>query len=107
MIYLGWMGTINRSALILRPKQPFLEWRNTIEAKEGRQSYTLDEFWIDPKLYLVPGFKDKKHVESTVFEEFDLYFIDQLVGCMTVEDEWPKHRTLETFKEWFDIEIIP
>lgn len=101
------MGTISQSALILRPRQPFLAWRNAIETREGRKLISLEELRIEPKLYLVRGFKGKKHVEETVFEEFDLYFIDQLVGCMTVEREWPKHRTIETFKQWFDIEVIP
>ena len=101
------MGILNRSAVILRPKKPFLDWRNSIEVRDGRKGdYTLSALREDLKVYLVPGFRDPKYVEARVFEEFDLYFIDQLQACITMENEWPKNRTVEMFKKWFDIEII-
>ena len=100
------MGDLNRSAVILRAKQAFLDWRNAFELKEGRKGYTLEEIRDDPKVYLVFGFKTVEPVRETVMEEFDIYFADQLVDTVTSEEEWPKNRTVEMFKEWFDIEVF-
>lgn len=100
------MGHLNRSAIILRARQPFLDWRNSFELKEGRKDYTLEEIREDPKVYLVFGFKSAVHVRDSVMEEFNIYFTDQLVGTVTGEEEWPKNRTVEMFKEWFDIEVF-
>jgi hypothetical protein len=101
------MGLINRAAVILRPKKPFVDWRNSIEVKDGRKpQFALNELRADPKLYLVRGFRDPEHVKTMILEDFDLYFGDQLVGCITGEDEWPQDRTVEMFRAWFDMEII-
>ena len=48
---------------------------------------------------------DPKHVEDDVFRDFDLFFVDQLLLWMTEEEDWPKNRTLQMFKAWFEIEL--
>lgn len=100
------MAAINRSALILRPNRPFLDWVNSLPLKEGEKRYTLQQVRDDPTVYLVPDYDFISDIERWVFEEFDTFFKDQLVGWWTKESDWPQMRTLAMFKDWFDMEIL-
>ena len=43
--------TINRAALIVRPKQPYVDWANSVD-DEGPRAI-LQELRTDPSIYLV------------------------------------------------------
>lgn len=44
---------LNRSAVVVRPKQPFLDWLHRADPTSG--SITLNELEQDPTIYLIPG----------------------------------------------------
>ena len=52
---------LNRSAVAVRPKQPFLDWVNSVEPDS---SVTLDE--LQKTLYLVPDYEDPADVEKVL-----------------------------------------
>jgi hypothetical protein len=46
------MSEINRSLIILKPKQPFLAWIRTLDDED--QDLTLEELAEDSTAYLIP-----------------------------------------------------
>ena len=46
------MNIINRSAVVVTPAQPFLEWLHRVDASSA--DLTLDELRVDPSIYLLP-----------------------------------------------------
>jgi len=99
------MGMINRCALLLRPRQPFLDWINAGEMAD-KTVYTLTEIQEDPQVYLIPECFYVKEAWDWVYKEFDFFFEEELEGWNIDDKTWPKDRTLEMFKAWFDIEIL-
>ena len=47
------LNVLNRSAVAVRPKQPFLDWVNSVESDS---SVTADD--LQKTLYLVPDYED-------------------------------------------------
>lgn len=96
---------IPRSALILRPKQPFQDWLDHLpKAQAGDLS--ASSFRTEPHLYLIPDFDDREEVLEWLEDNYTYFFEDILRSWWTQESEFPA-RTFENFQEWFDLEIIP
>ena len=90
---------LNRSLLIVRFKQPFLDW-----------AVSLDDSGLVPELgdetaYLVPEFDDEKEAERILKRVYEEVFERELTSWDTQESRWPKPRTLALFREWFDIQL--
>ena len=97
------MGVINRAAVILRPKQPFLDWAKSLPDPEAPKSLeTLD--W-EPAAYLVPEAESKEQIAKMVETEYEFFFTEALNGWWDEEKDFPKPLTLKMFKEWFSVEI--
>ena len=46
------MNMINRSALVVEPAQPFLDWLHRVDTSSA--DLTLDDLRLDPSIYLLP-----------------------------------------------------
>ena len=92
---------INRSLLIVRAKQRFLDWLNSLP---DPAITALDEVNSDSTVYLVQDFESDDEREKVLAHCYDLILEDQLSGWWTDKRDWPEIRDLETFKEWFDVE---
>jgi len=90
--------TLNRSVLLIVPKQPFYDWTNALtpdlaaqtpEQTEEHNSYLLEDelFLDDPKKELRKYWKP--------------IFLNELFGQWTDESVYPK-LSWELFTEWFD-----
>jgi hypothetical protein len=95
----GTQFMLNRSAVAVRPKQPFLDWVNSVEADS---SVTLDD--LQKTLYLVPDYEDPEDAEKVLKRVYDDIFCRELQGWYTLESLWPQDRSLRIFKQWFEIE---
>jgi hypothetical protein len=94
---------INRVALIVRPKQPYIDWANGLEEsgpklslERPNQEYTIylvEELDLD----LDPGPALQRH-HSSIFEQ-------ELAGWHRDPSAWPQNRNLRTFLDWFDVEM--
>lgn len=91
---------LNRAALIVRPKQPYLDW-----------AAQLDDSGITPDVkgeqtvYLIPEFEDGEHAKRILKRVFSEVFERELFEWHTDESAWPPNRTLRLFQEWFDYEL--
>jgi hypothetical protein len=97
------MVEINRSVLVVKPKQPFLDWVHSLDDEsKGITSPTVRE---DCSAYLVPEIREYSD-QSLVLEWcYDLLFEEQLDGWHTDPKDWPQDRNLKMFLEWFDVEF--
>lgn len=96
------MKEINRSIIIVRAKEPFLVWLNSLPDPEN---LTLDEVNRDQTVFLLPEYEDDHEKEKLLKRYFKQIFEEKLNGWWQDPDVWPSKRGLKAFKEWFDVEF--
>jgi len=93
---------LNRSVLIVRAKEPFRQWINSLPDPDD---VTLEELNEDSTAYLVPEYDDDNQRDRILSKIFKDIFEEQLDGWWQDEKDWPVKRDLRTFKKWFDVEF--
>ena len=93
------MYVINRSAAIIIPKQPFVDWANSLEEKENK--YSIKDFNSDCTVILLPEIDSDEHAVKDLYKNI---FEAELSSWTTDENEWPRNRKYEMFLEWFEFE---
>lgn len=97
------MQSINRTAAIIRPRQPFVDWLNSLP--DDDHDYTLEELSTDNLTFLIPEADSREGAMDYIRKKHNLIFEWELWGWVTVERWWPAKRDWKVFKEWFEIEI--
>ncbi len=93
---------LNRSVLIVRVKEPFLEW---IKSLPDPSDVSQEQVNRDNTAYLLPEYS-YDHEEGELIEQFyDLIFEEQLSAWWTEKNNWPAKRDLAMFRKWFDVEF--
>jgi hypothetical protein len=93
---------LNRSAVVVKAKQPFLNW---VRSLPDRASVTLDEVNTDCTVYLVSELWPDDARDEIVALFCKHIFEDQLKRWRAEEQDWPATRDIVTFKKWFDAEL--
>lgn len=96
------MATLNRSALVVKPKEPFLDWLLT--ADPTSRPLTLQELVREPAIYLIPECDTNAEVDEVLRELCEEIFIEQLAGWFNDRTAWPQDRGFEVFCRWFDFQ---
>lgn len=91
---------INRSSVIVRPKQPYLDWATQLD-DSGMVPSPEDERTV----YLIPGYDDDVEAMEILAKHFSIIFEAELEGWHTDESAWPKNRTFTMFRKWFSFEF--
>ena len=91
---------LNRSAVVVRPKQPFLEWLHRADPTSG--SITLNELEQDPTIYLIPECDTEGDVRRVLRKLCREIFVEQLAAWWTDEKSWPQDRGFAVFCRWFE-----
>ena len=94
------MDIVNRSAVILRPKQSYLEWTK-LDDTTGIAEDVFSTMRTEPSVYLVPGWEDPKEEREIMGEFWPALFEAMLSAWVTDEALWPADRTRKMFDEWF------
>lgn len=87
---------INRTAIIVKPLQPFLDWCFNLYPNE------IDEF-KETRTYLIS--EEIEDVEVWLKKKFDKVFMFELESWHFNKKEWPQKRNYKMFQEWFQIDI--
>ncbi|SFW47536.1 hypothetical protein SAMN02927921_01817 [Sinomicrobium oceani] len=88
-------GYVNRRAVTLKPKQPFIDWINSFsEDKIPLAEVEGNVYLLDTSVYEPDEWIEKK---------FDKLFIKEL-SHWHPESFWPKERTYKMFRKWFHID---
>ena len=94
------MDTLNRSAIVVRPKQPFLDWLHAADPTSGEIS--LANLIQEPTIYLIPECDTDEEVADVLRELCEEIFEEQLADWYTDTSTWPSDRSFEVFCQWFD-----
>ena len=93
------MEILNRSAITVTPKQPFIDWANKLTPEIPMRINILGEshtYLTDP---------DFDNAEKHIKKQFKQIFDEELEGIWQNENDWPQKRDYKTFCEWFHFEI--
>jgi len=97
------MLEINRSLIILKPKQPFLAWIRTLDNED--KDLTLEELAEDSTAYLIPEVWQDSDQHRLLESYCDVLFEEQLAGWWIDETAWPQKRNVNMFLDWFEVEF--
>ena len=94
------MDTLNRSAIVVKPKQPFLEWLHAADPTSRKLS--LPDLVREPTIYLIPECDTDEEVADILHKLCEEIFEEQLAGWYEDTSTWPRNRSYEVFCHWFD-----
>ena len=91
---------INRIATIVEPKEPYLNWARSLDDdglidKMSREDLT--------SVYLI---EQKEHVDRALRRHWDWIFEEKLHSWHRDRHAWPKTRTYQIFREWFEVRLV-
>lgn len=91
---------INRCAVTIHAKEPFLAWLHSLPEYDD---LTLDQVNEETTTYLLPVYETDTEKDAHLGQYFDLLFEEELAGWWMDKNDWPESRSLELFKCWFDV----
>ena len=94
------MLTVNRSAVVVTPKQPFLDWLRSADRTSG--DLTLGDLCLEPTIYLIPECETDSDVCDALSDRCEEIFNEQLAGWYNDTATWPPKRSFDIFRRWFD-----
>src|SRR6267378_1785592 len=97
------MSEVNRSLMVVKPKQPFLDWARSLDDKAERLE--LKDVRDDSTAYLIPEYETFEEQMDILEWCAGFVFDEELRSWCTDEDLWPVVRDAEIFLEWCDIEF--
>ncbi len=92
---------LNRSLIVITPKQPYIDWLNSLNIVGNK--YTVDQYRDDCTTYLVSDISDKEEVKKITNNNYRFFFEQNLRGITRERNCWPARITLELFIEWFEV----
>ncbi len=97
------MQSVDRLVAIIKPRQPFLEWLESLPDWDLKM--TLEKLRDDCIALLIPEFGNNKEAKGHIEAGYQVVFDMQLNSWYTDPTMWPEERSLDVFRQWFDIEI--
>ncbi len=97
------MYSVDRSVVIVKPKEPFLEWIRNLPGSEI--DITLEQLRADSTVYLIPDFDEIEDALEAIDHIYGKIFETELAEWSEEEDTWPQERTLKHFWQWFDVKL--
>lgn len=95
------MKVVNRGVVIVKPKQPFLEWLGTLPDPTDIPLADLQE---DCTAFLISD-THAENFDRWLQRNYPALFEEQLGGWWTDPARWPAKRDLRTFRKWFTVEV--
>jgi hypothetical protein len=97
------MPMLNRSAIILMPRQPYADWANSLDVDGPR--FAISDADDALTVFLGPDLDAVEQIDAFVTKHFDFFFEHWLALWSTDPAQWPQRRTRRMFREWFDVRI--
>jgi hypothetical protein len=101
--YIEDIGVLNRLAIIVRAKQLFLTWLNTIQSEDPLEFKDVNE----PNIYLINSKDNGKEASLNKWlkKNYKKIFYNQLFSWHTELADYPQNVDFKMFNEWFDYEF--
>ncbi len=97
------METDGRSAIILKPKQPYADWAKSL-SEPGEAPVKLASLRSEVTVHLVEEIVGPDHFLEILEFEYEDMFREQLNGWSRDDSQWPEIRDLQMFLDWFEVE---
>lgn len=94
---------INRAAIIVRLKEPFIRWINEADPLDNQNPVTLAEANEDRTVYLIDD-AEAEHADDWVELNFRQLFECELEDWYQDESLWPQRIDRALFDSWCDVE---
>jgi hypothetical protein len=91
--------SINRNAIVIKPRRPLFDWINKIYPDSPVASVE------EGSVYLIKEKSSNEQIANWIKKNFDQIFQNELNGWHTDDEHWPRNRTFEMFQKWFDFDI--
>lgn len=95
---------LNRDLVVVRLKQPFVDWVNEADPYSDSSCMTVDEVNEDVSTFLIHDYASEDF-ERWLKKCYLLLFEAILEEWYVDESLWPQDRSLALFKRWCDVEI--
>ncbi len=97
---------LNRAALILKYKEPAIQWINGADPCNNDPGITIESVNEECTVYLISNqdADSPDAVDRWIKRNWQALFETELEGWYTDPDLWPKTRTLKLFHAWFTVE---
>lgn len=97
------MNSINRQVAIIKPKEPYVEWINSLPGNV--EPFSIESLREDCTAYLLPNFDDDDESLKYLKKIYRKIFEIELASWSTDENSWPNSRDYNIFTKWFSIEF--
>jgi hypothetical protein len=99
------INLVNRSAFLVRPQQPSLDWIARLAADGGalEAERIRADAAASTSVYLVDPDDDGDDEAPPISRFYRAIFEEELAGWTDDESLWPSPRTLELFNQWFTV----
>jgi hypothetical protein len=94
---------VNRAAVLLKCKEPFIRWVNESDPYDNNPGLTLKNVNEDRTVYLIRD-DDAENLDKWISLNFKVLFESELEGWYTDESLWPSKISKKVFNEWFEVE---
>ncbi len=95
------MYFVDRSAALIKPKQPFLDWLKSVE--ENELDITLAQLQCECNMFLIPPYNTPEEAVAYIDEIYLDLFKIELSGWYEDPAVWPEDMSLQAFWEMFEI----
>ncbi len=94
---------LNRAALIVRYKQPFVDWVNSVET-DAPQRLKLADANDNNSVYLIEV-DDEDDLPGWLQLNGEALMEAELSGWFAEPEVWPENRSLALFQKWCSVEL--
>lgn len=95
--------TLNRTALTVTPKQPYIQWANTLD--DDGPKLDIDAPHYEPTVYLIDEVTDDAALAGALRRHSPQIFENELANWHLLREDWPQKRDWRTFKDWFEVKV--
>ena len=97
------MYFVDRSAVVLKPTQIFLDWLKSTD--QDVPDLTIEQLRANCPVFLVPEFDEPEEAVAYFDERYQQIFQAEIAAWDIPKDKWPQDMSLTMFWEYFDIEV--
>jgi len=98
------MKMLNRSAISIQLKQPFVDWINSLN-DEGEEQVTLAEVNLEATTYLIPELEDEDALEAFIDDRHFELLENELLSWEDDDSYWPADMDRALFDEFLDVKL--
>ena len=94
---------VNRTALTITPKQPFIDWANSLD--DDGPKLKINDPHYEPTVYLIDEVIDDAALSRALGRYYAQIFENELASWHLVVEDWPQKRDRRIFKKWFEVTV--